>query len=164
MKRSLDLNPEKKSSENTVTFSSRPHRSSLLLCGLSGKSQSHTVSGSPFGAPPCSPAHLPGPVHHGPSDAGRDINNKSWSRNHSGEHKGEKEGRCRPQPALLQVGCFDTHPDGSLMGAHGVTWVYVHVYILVDIISMVFMHSPPTRFFFTLKGDFPVAGCFGKSN
>lgn len=38
---------------------------------------SHTVSGSLFGAPPCNPEHLPGPVHHGLSDAGRDINNKS---------------------------------------------------------------------------------------
>lgn len=64
----------------------------------------------------------------------------------------------------LQVRSFDTCPDGSLMGAHGVTWVYVHVYMLVYIISMVFMHSPPTLFFCPLKGDFPVASCFGKSN
>lgn len=47
--------------------------SSPLLCGLSGKSQSHTVSGSQLGAPPCSLAHLPRRVHHGLSDAGRDI-------------------------------------------------------------------------------------------
>lgn len=94
------------------------HRSSLLSCGLSRKLQSHTVSGSLFAAPPCSPAHLPGPVHHGLSDAGRDINNKSWSRNHSGEHKREREGRRRPQPARLQVSSFDT----ALMA---VWWVHM---------------------------------------
>lgn len=141
------------------------HCSSLLYCGLSRKIQSHTVSGSLFGAPPCSPAHLPGPVHHGLSDAGRDINNKSWSRNHSGEHKREREGRRRPQPALLQVSSFDTLPwwqfDGCRWGDMG---LYIRVYMAVYIISMVFTHSPPNLFFFTLKGDFPVASCFGKSN
>lgn len=45
----------------------------LLFCGLSGKSRSHTASGRPPVAPPCSPAHLPGPM----SAAGRDINNGS---------------------------------------------------------------------------------------
>lgn len=94
---------------------------------------------------PCTPPRT-GP-DHSPSDAGRDINNNSWSRNHSGEHKREREGRCRPKPALLQVQSFDSCPDGSLMGAHGVTCVYVHVCMLVYITSMVFMHSPPTLFF-----------------
>lgn len=47
-------------------------------------------------APPCSPAHLPGPLHlhHGLCDAARDINKKSWSRNHSAGHRGERQG-CR---------------------------------------------------------------------
>ena len=68
------------SNKNTsnVPLNAAPlHRSSPLCCGLSRRIQSHTVSGSLFAAPPCSPAHLPRPVHHGLCDAGRDINNKS---------------------------------------------------------------------------------------
>lgn len=90
---------------------------------------SHTMSGSPFGAPPCSPEHLPGPVHHGLSDAGRDINNKSWSRNHSQEHKREMEGRHRPQLALLQVSSFDTDLMAVWwvhMGRHGFMHTCLH--------------------------------------
>jgi len=56
--------------------------------GLSSKTRSHTVSGSLFGAPPCSPAHLPGLVL---SNVERDINNESWSRNHSGEYSSTAE-------------------------------------------------------------------------
>lgn len=126
----------------------------LLFCGLSGKSQSYTASGSQFVAPPCRPVHLPGPDHHCLSDAGRDINNKSWSRNHSQEHKRDTERRCGLCLALLQVPSFDTRPDGNLMGAHGVTRVYVHVYMCVYIASIVFMHSPPTLFSSLWRGIF----------
>lgn len=45
-----------------------------------------------------------------------------------------------------RFGPFDWSPDGSLMGAHGVTWVCIHVYVPVYIISMVFTCSPPTLF------------------
>lgn len=83
-----------------------------------------------------------------------DINNKSWSRNHSQEHKRDTERRCGLCLALLQVPSFDTCPDGSLMGAHGVTRVYVHVYMCVYIASMVFMHSPPTLFSSLWRGIF----------
>lgn len=34
----------------------------------------------------------------------------------------------------------------GLMGAHGVTRVYVHVYVCVYVTSVVFMCSPPTLF------------------
>lgn len=40
------------------------------------------------------------------------------------------------------------------MGAHGVTWVYIHVYMPVYIISMVFTRSPPTLFFLYSEGGF----------
>lgn len=46
----------------------------------------------------------------------------------------------------------------------GCTWGDMGLYVCVYIICMVFTHSPPTLFFFTLKGDFPVASGFGKSN
>ncbi len=123
------------------------HHSSLLCCGLSRKNQSHTVSGSLFGAPPCSPAHLPGPVHHGLSDAGRDINNKSWSRNHSGEHKREREGRRRPQPAPLQVSFFDTALMAVWwvhMGRHG----FIRTCLHARLHNIYGVYAQPTNSFF----------------
>lgn len=136
---------------------------SVPHCGLYRTTRSHTASGSAFSAPPCSPAHLAGPVHHGLSDAGRDVNNKSWSRNHRGSHKSEggREGGCRPQrlcgrfaPLILSRWQF----DGCTRGDVG---LYVCVYS-VYIYGVYTAHQ--LVFFFTLKGDFPVASCFGKSN
>ncbi|TNN74939.1 hypothetical protein EYF80_014857 [Liparis tanakae] len=49
---------------------------------------------------PAAPHTSQGPANM--SDARRDINNTSRSRNHSGEHKGAREGRRGPQPALMQ--------------------------------------------------------------
>lgn len=97
----------------------------------------------PVCCPPCSPAHLPGPVHHGLSYAGRDINNESWSRNHSGEHKGEREGRRRPQLALLQVSSFDT----ALMA---VWWVHMgrHGFIRMCLHNIYGVYAQPTNSFF----------------
>lgn len=74
-------------------------------------------------------------------------------------------GRCRPQLALLQVSSFDTRSDGKFDGCtRGDMGLYVRVYMCVYIMCTVFMRSPPTLFFSTLKGDFPVASSFGKSN
>lgn len=64
---------------------------------------------------------------------------------------------CRLAPLIQTWWQF----DGCTWGDMGLC---IRVYIRVYIISMVFTHSPPTLFFFTLKGDFPVASCFGKSN
>lgn len=124
------------------------HCSSLLYCGLSRKIQSHTVSGSLFGAPPCS-LHLPGPLHHGLSDAGRDINNKSWSRNHNGEHKREREGRHRPQPALLQVSSFATALMAVWwvhMGRHG----FIRMCLHARLHNIYGVYVQPTYSFFSL--------------
>ena len=107
-------------------------------------------------APPPAALHT-SPVQQGLSDAGRDINNKSWSRNHSGEHRergGADAGHnwlcCRSAPLIQPWWQF----DGCTWGDMG---LYVRVYMHVYIISMVFTHSPLILFFFTLKGDFPVA-------
>lgn len=116
---------------------------SLPLFFKKEKTQSHTVSSSLFGAPPWSPAHLPGPVHHGLSNAGKDINNESWSRNHSGEHKREREGAHRPQLALLQVSFFD-------IALISVWWVHMgrHGFIRMCLHNMYGVYAQPTDSFF----------------
>lgn len=107
------------------------------------KTQSHTVSSSPFGAPPQRLTHLPGLVHHGLSNAGKDINNESWSRNHIAEHKREREGSHRPQLALLQVSFF----DAALIS---VWWVHMgrHGFIRMCLYSMYGVYAQPTDSFF----------------
>lgn len=114
---------EKKSGTSTLKVSS------LLLCGSSWEQPDPHSEWEPVWCPTlqgCTPPR----VHHGPSDAGRDINNESWSRNHSGEHKGEDgAGWRRPQPAgsaagfapliLALMAVWWVH-----MGWHGFTYMF----------------------------------------
>lgn len=104
------------------------------------KARPHSEWGSLFGAPPCSPAHLPDRLHHGLPNVGRDVNNESWSRNHSWEHKGAGEGRRRPQPALLQVGSFDS----ALME---VWWVHMgqHGFLCTCLQNICGVYAQPTN-------------------
>lgn len=116
---------------------------SLQRLGLS-------VSGSLFGAPPCRPAHTSQSWSIMACLTWGDINNESWSRNHSGEHKRDREGTRRPQLALLQVSSFDT----PLMV---VWWVHMgqHGFIRPCLHNIYGVYTQPTNpFLLSSEGGF----------
>lgn len=113
---------------------------------LHWNSQTHTVSGSLFGAPPGSAAHLPGSIMVRLMQPETSITRAEAETT----VENTRERTAPVDAGHNRLGCrfgpFDWSPDGSLMGAHGVTWVCIHVYVPVYIISMVFTCSPPTLF------------------
>lgn len=132
----------------SVSFSQL--RRSFCLLGPSCDASASQWVGACLGPHPAGCAHLPELVHHGLCNIARDINNESWSRNHRGEHKRDREGSRRPQLALLQVSSFDT----VLMV---VWWVHMgqHEFMRTCLHNIYGVYAKPTNpFLLSSEGGF----------
>lgn len=112
------------------------------------------MSGSLFGAPPWSTAHLPGSIMARLMQAETSITAAEAETTAQNTREGTGKADAGRNRLCCRFRSFDSGPDGSLMGAHGVTWVYIHVYMPVYIISMVFMCGPPALFSLDSGGGF----------